>query len=534
MVVLTLAAGIGANSAVFSAIDAVLLEPLPFPNSDRLVRVRQVMDTETQIAPARLEDWRRLSTSFEVLTGYYVEDASDTTGTLPERIRRAVVAPQFLEAWGVEAILGQGSVDAQARTGGPSAVVISDRYWRRRFGGDPEVLARTVRIDGQRYAIVGVMPAVLPISRPRPSTSGGPTRSMRKARIRTGSSSGTPASAACGPASRWSRRAPTGRVVQARLGKAHPGIRRGDRRAHRALQGDGHRRQCRVRCGCCSAPCPCCCSSPARTSPRCCCRGPASARRRSRCASRSALRERVVFWQLLTETALLAFAGAAARTAGGDGRLQRDRRAGAGSSPPRGDRHRRPDARLHDGVGGGRGAALRRPAGVACQCRGHRPGARRANPGLGPARRAVAAGRRAGRALGDAARRRGVAVAQRRALWRASIRVSILRTCWRFRVSGNWTEAEDRARLVQRIEGTIDQLRALPGVESAATSWSLPGVPRQYQIEFQLSRRTGRVRAASRGRVAHRLAWIFRYAADPAGRGRACAAPAHAASRPPR
>ena len=89
-VVLTLALGIGANSAVFSAMDAVLLRPLPFPDSDRLMRLRQVQETESSIAPPRLEDWNRLSASFEAISGFYVEDVSDTTGTLPQRIRRAV------------------------------------------------------------------------------------------------------------------------------------------------------------------------------------------------------------------------------------------------------------------------------------------------------------------------------------------------------------------------------------------------------------------------------------------------------------
>ncbi|HEU4694262.1 MAG TPA: permease prefix domain 1-containing protein, partial [Vicinamibacterales bacterium] len=106
-IVLTLALGIGANSAVFSALDAVLLRPLPFPNPDRLMRVRQAQETESSIAPPRLEDWNRLSATFEAISGFYVEEVSDTTGDLPQRLRRAVVAPRFLEVLGVTPALGR-------------------------------------------------------------------------------------------------------------------------------------------------------------------------------------------------------------------------------------------------------------------------------------------------------------------------------------------------------------------------------------------------------------------------------------------
>jgi predicted permease len=160
-VVLTLALGIGANSAVFSAINAVLLQPLRFPNGDRLMRVsqRQERTAETNIAPSRLEDWNRLNSTFESITGYYVEDVSETSGDFPERLRRAWVAPRFLEVWGVAPGFGRGFTDAEHLTGGPSAVLISDGYWRRRFGSDRNVVGQIVRIGGSSVPIVGVMPA---------------------------------------------------------------------------------------------------------------------------------------------------------------------------------------------------------------------------------------------------------------------------------------------------------------------------------------------------------------------------------------
>ena len=159
--VATLALGIGANTAVFSALDAVLLQPLPFPAADRLVQIRQRQDksAETNIAPIRLEDWNRLNSTFDGISGYFTENVSDTSGDVPERVRRAWVAPRFFAVWAVLPALGRDFSDEEHRAGGPSPVIISDRYWRRRLGADPNVLRRTVRIGSDAFPIVGVMPA---------------------------------------------------------------------------------------------------------------------------------------------------------------------------------------------------------------------------------------------------------------------------------------------------------------------------------------------------------------------------------------
>jgi putative ABC transport system permease protein len=160
-VVLTLALGIGANTAVFSAINAVLLKPLPFPAADRLVVLRQVQEraAESNIAPVRLEDWQRLNVAFDGITGYFTEDVSDTSGEVPERVKRAWVAPRFLDVWGMAPAIGRGFTAAEYRAGGPAAVLVSDRYWRVRLGGDPHVLGQSVRIGRASVPIVGVMPS---------------------------------------------------------------------------------------------------------------------------------------------------------------------------------------------------------------------------------------------------------------------------------------------------------------------------------------------------------------------------------------
>ena len=162
VVILTMALGIGANSAVFSAIDAVLLRPLPYPEGDRLMELKQVnqkvQKPQTRLAPLRLEDWNRLNSTFAGITGYYTEDDSETSGPLPEKIEVAYVAPRFLQVFGVAPALGRGFSPSEEQSGGPNAVLISDRLWRRRFAADPNVLTMKLRFHESHWSIVGVMP----------------------------------------------------------------------------------------------------------------------------------------------------------------------------------------------------------------------------------------------------------------------------------------------------------------------------------------------------------------------------------------
>ena len=160
-VVLTLALAIGANTTVFSALDAVLLEPLPFPYAGRLVEINQTRagTTQTNIAPVRLEDWDRLNSTFEALTGYLTQDASETSADRPQHLRVASVSPHFNEVWGIAPALGRGFAAGDHENGAELVALITDRWWRTRFAADPGVLNRTVRIDGVNRRIVGVMPA---------------------------------------------------------------------------------------------------------------------------------------------------------------------------------------------------------------------------------------------------------------------------------------------------------------------------------------------------------------------------------------
>jgi putative ABC transport system permease protein len=164
-VIATLALGIGANTAVFSAIDAVLLRPLPYPNPDRLVvlyefRTKQERQ-ENLLAPVRLEDWNRLNNSFQAISGYLTEDTVDASGPLPVKIKRAFVAPRFLQVLGVSPALGHDftSDDEHFHGYAPGNVLISDRFWREHFHADANAIGKPLLPDRSSATVIGVMPA---------------------------------------------------------------------------------------------------------------------------------------------------------------------------------------------------------------------------------------------------------------------------------------------------------------------------------------------------------------------------------------
>jgi len=162
-VIVTLAIGIGVNSAMFSAIDAVVLRPLPFPGGDQLVTLYQHdakgRDANHFVAPVRLEDWNRLNSTFQAISGYYSDDLSETSGPLPERVTEALVAPRFLQVMGTAPALGRGFTPQEEHFGGPDAALISYGFWQRRFHGDPAAVGQTLHIGSFDYSIIGVMPA---------------------------------------------------------------------------------------------------------------------------------------------------------------------------------------------------------------------------------------------------------------------------------------------------------------------------------------------------------------------------------------
>ena len=162
MVAFTLALGIGANSAIFSAVDAVLLKPLPYPAADRLVAVYErnsgLRQATQLVAPGRLEEWNAQNRTFTALGASYFENLTDMSGPLPERVAAMNTSPRFFEVFGVAPALGRLPTPQEERFGGPPVVVVSDAFWRRRLGADPSVIGRPLTLGTTIRPIIAVMP----------------------------------------------------------------------------------------------------------------------------------------------------------------------------------------------------------------------------------------------------------------------------------------------------------------------------------------------------------------------------------------
>ena len=157
--VLVMALGIGATTAVFSIADRVLLRPLPFEDPDTIVRVWENAPGYPQLepSPANYRDWTQMTHRFQQLEAHTVYQVNMKLST-PERIEGVAVTGPMLAMLGVQPSLGRFFTADEGRLGGPDAVVLSDRLWRRAFNADPSVLGRPVRLDDTTYTIVGVMP----------------------------------------------------------------------------------------------------------------------------------------------------------------------------------------------------------------------------------------------------------------------------------------------------------------------------------------------------------------------------------------
>jgi putative ABC transport system permease protein len=158
--VLTLAFGIGATSAIFSVINAVMLRPLPYPDADRLVSVFEVVPQYGRfaVAPGNFLDWRQQNNVFTHISAY--ANGSDTYvgSDGPDRVPMSSVSWDVFETIGVAPALGRGFRAEEDAPKQNAVIVISDGMWRRRFGADPGILGRSVTLSGSPVVVVGVMP----------------------------------------------------------------------------------------------------------------------------------------------------------------------------------------------------------------------------------------------------------------------------------------------------------------------------------------------------------------------------------------
>jgi putative ABC transport system permease protein len=164
--VITLALGIGANTAIFSVVNAVLLRPLPFKEPESVVMVwhkgvEASGGDRTPLATADLLDWRAQNHSFDTIAAFTYSSFNLTGVEAPERVFGAGVTANFFTALGVEATLGRAFLPDEDRPGAGRVALLSDGYWRSRFSADPGVVGRAINLNGDSYTVIGVAPPAL-------------------------------------------------------------------------------------------------------------------------------------------------------------------------------------------------------------------------------------------------------------------------------------------------------------------------------------------------------------------------------------
>jgi putative ABC transport system permease protein len=165
VVVFTLAIGIGANTAMFSIVNGVLLQRLPFPHADRVVDINEVERRDVAgggaIAPATFVDWQKMASSFDAMSVFAtrIYNVTPATGE-PARVRGTMVSSSFFDVLGISPILGRGFTRDDGEPG-RQTIVLSFGFWQRQFAGTPGIVNDTLRLNGQPYTVIGVMPATL-------------------------------------------------------------------------------------------------------------------------------------------------------------------------------------------------------------------------------------------------------------------------------------------------------------------------------------------------------------------------------------
>jgi putative ABC transport system permease protein len=165
--VVTLALGIGVNTAIFSVVDAVLLRPLPYPEANRLVFLWSTMNAQgvpmSGSALPDYQEWRDHNKSFDGLAGFYYGDFNlSTTNEAPERIQGAYITANLFQVLRVSPAIGRMFAPEEEQWGRHRVVLLSDKLWQRRFAGNPGVLGSEIRLGGETYTVAGVMPRALP------------------------------------------------------------------------------------------------------------------------------------------------------------------------------------------------------------------------------------------------------------------------------------------------------------------------------------------------------------------------------------
>ena len=172
VILITLAVGIGANSAMFSIIDAVLLRPLPYPEPDKVVTMTLLSSEgipNNPISYPDYEDWTRQAKNFTSITATRTTNFSMLQGDIPERVRGMRATPNLLTTLGLTPELGRGFRSEEGILGNEFVVMLTHEFWQSHFGGSKDVIGKSILLGRVPYVVVGVLP---PMALPQASQGG--------------------------------------------------------------------------------------------------------------------------------------------------------------------------------------------------------------------------------------------------------------------------------------------------------------------------------------------------------------------------
>ena len=160
IVLLTLGLGIGASTAIFSVVNSVLLRKLPYRQPDRIVAIQELSEkgTRVQVTSANFLDWRAQNTVFEHLAAIRVTTSNLALADYAERIDIAQTSANFFEVFGVTPTYGRFFIPTDEQAGHEPVVILSDGLWRSRFGSDPGLVGKPIKLDGRNYTVIGIAP----------------------------------------------------------------------------------------------------------------------------------------------------------------------------------------------------------------------------------------------------------------------------------------------------------------------------------------------------------------------------------------
>lgn len=160
--ILTLALGIGANTAIFSVVHAVLLKPLPYPDGQQLIFVRQqeLGVEDLRFSVVEIEDYRKQNRSLSGLVEYHGMAFTLFGHGDPDRVRTGVVSSNYFDLFGIKPLLGRTFLPDDDKLGAPAVLVLSYEYWKNNFGADPDIVGKTFEMNDKLHTVVGVLPPV--------------------------------------------------------------------------------------------------------------------------------------------------------------------------------------------------------------------------------------------------------------------------------------------------------------------------------------------------------------------------------------